>query len=152
MSQDDIPRVSVEEAQLLLDEQGYRYLDVRAQAEYAAGHPVGAYNVPLLIAEAGRLQPNPHFLGVMRAVFPADTKLLVGCKSGVRSLRAARELSAAGYTEVVDLRPGFAGTRNPFGHVTEKGWSACGKPSELTTEGRSYEELVVLAGPSTSSG
>ncbi len=141
MSGDDVRRVSVLEAQQLLAEQGYCYLDVRGQAEYAAGHPVGAYNVPLLVAVAGRLQPNPDFMDVMRAVFPTETKLVVGCKSGVRSLRAARELRAAGYDEIVDLRPGYAGSRSAFGQLTEEGWVGCGMPSELTTEGRCYQGL-----------
>ena len=48
----NIPRVSPQEAKKLIDE-GYTYLDVRTEVEYAAGHAVGAHNVPVMILTAG---------------------------------------------------------------------------------------------------
>ena len=44
-------RLSPSEAKQLVDE-GWVYLDVRTEAEYAAGHPVGARNVPVMLAVA----------------------------------------------------------------------------------------------------
>ena len=66
----------------------------------------------------------------MKAAFPSDAKIVVGCKAGGRSLRAAQALVAAGFTNVVDQRAGWDGARNPFGQVTEPGWAAAGLPRE----------------------
>ena len=45
----------------------------------------------------------PFALAVMGA-FAKDAKLIVGCKAGGRSARAASMLDSAGYTSVVDQR------------------------------------------------
>ena len=39
----EVRQVSPEEAQALLSE-GYRYVDVRSEREFAEGHPAGAFN------------------------------------------------------------------------------------------------------------
>ena len=137
---DDVKRVPVAEAKRLLDEEGYTYLDVRTEAEYAGGHPVGARNVPLMHAGAGGMKLNLEFLAAMEANYPQDTKLVVGCKAGGRSLEAAKQLIAAGYTQIIDMHPGWGGKRNAFGQVTEPGWQAAGLPTEMTTELGSYED------------
>jgi rhodanese-related sulfurtransferase len=141
---DEIVRIGVREAQERL-ERGFTYVDVRSVPEYAAGHPVGAHNVPYLHAAAGGMQPNADFMAVMQALYPKDAPLVLGCQSGNRSLRAARELMAAGYREVVELRPGFGGAKNAFGQVEEPGW-AVSAPVETVTPGGSYDELRSRAG------
>jgi len=142
----NIRRVSPAEAKKLIDEEGYLYLDVRSEPEYAAGHPAGAQNLPLMHAGPGGMQPNPDFLNVAQAVFPRDTKLILGCRSGQRSMRAAEALIGAGYTDVIDQRAGFEGPRDPFGRVTEPGWGAAGLPVEQVTPGGSYAELRQKSG------
>lgn len=132
-----VTRVGVDEARKLLSE-GYEYLDVRTIREFEEGHPEGAYNVP--IADMGR--PNPDFVAIVKATFPTDAKLVVGCKTGGRSLRAVEILSREGYANLVDLRPGMVGAMDPFGRVTEPGWQPSGAPvATKAAEGRSYEEL-----------
>ncbi len=124
-----VKRVTPPEAAALLDA-GWTYLDVRSIPEFDEGHPAGAANVPLMHLEHGRMAPNPDFQTVVAANFPADTKLVVGCKAGSRSLRAATLLAAAGYTSVVDMRGGFHGERDAFGRVECAGWSESNLPSE----------------------
>ncbi len=141
-----ILRVSAPEAKELLDQQGYLYLDVRSEPEYEAGHPAGAHNVPLMQAGPAGMQPNPDFLRVVEALYPKDAKLIMGCRSGQRSMRAAEMMQAAGFGDLVDLRPGFDGARDPFGSIVEAGWSALGLPSESKTPGASYAELKRKAG------
>jgi rhodanese-related sulfurtransferase len=141
-----VPRHSPQEAHKLITEQGYTHVDVRTEAEYAAGHPAGALNVPVMLAGAGGMQPNPDFLRVMGALFPKDAKLVVGCRSGARSLRAAEMLLNAGYTNVVDQRAGFEGPKDPAGRTIEAGWAASGLPVENATQGGSYAELKPKAG------
>ena len=138
----DPKRVSPEDAHALLAE-GYLFVDVRTDTEFGLGHPAGAYNVPVMNQGAGGMEPNPRFLEVMKASFPVDAKLVVGCKAGGRSLKAATILREAGYQTVVDQRAGWDGARDPFGQVTEPGWSKVGLPSETgQPEGRSYESLA----------
>jgi rhodanese-related sulfurtransferase len=137
-----VKRVSPAEARDLIDKQGYVYVDVRSVPEFAAGHPKDAYNVPLMNMGPGGMAPNPEFLAVM-GTFPKDAKLVVGCKAGGRSARAASMLESAGYTSVVDQRAGFEGAPDPAtGRITEPGWRPAGLP--VTSDARpdrTYEAL-----------
>jgi rhodanese-related sulfurtransferase len=126
----ELKRVSPVEAKRLIDEEGYTYLDVRTEAEFVAGRPTGAKLVPMMLAGPSGMAPNPDFLKGVESLFPKDAKLVVGCKAGGRSARAAAVLGAAGYTNVIDQRAGFDGARDAFGQVTEKGWVESGLPVE----------------------
>ena len=136
----DPKRVSPHEAKDLLD-QGWTYLDVRTPAEWAAGHPTGAPNVPWAFSGAAGMTPNPDFVKQVEALYGKDAKLVLGCRSGGRSLKAAQALLGAGFTSVIDQRAGWEGPRDSFGKVTEKGWSLEGLPTETTTPGQSWDEL-----------
>jgi rhodanese-related sulfurtransferase len=126
---------------------GWTYLDVRSVPEFQQGHPAGAANIPLLNFEQGRMTPNPNFQSVVEASFPKATKLVVGCKSGGRSLQAAGLLEAAGYLELVDMRGGFGGERDGMGRVSAAGWADSGLPVATTAEpGKGYAELAAEAG------
>jgi rhodanese-related sulfurtransferase len=106
-----IRRVSPADAKALVDKEGYSYVDVRSVREFQAGHPTGAYNVPLLDMGPTGMAPNPDFLNVMEKAFPKESKLVVGCQMGGRSLKAAQLLESAGFTNVVDQQAGFNGWR-----------------------------------------
>ena len=138
-----VKRVSPQEADALVKDEGYAYLDVRSIPEFDTGHPAGAYNIPLMHASPSGMRPNGDFLPVVTATFSKDAKLVVGCKTGGRSLRAAQGLLDAGFETVVDQRAGFQGTRDPFGQVKEAGCQGAGL--EVATEAepdRSYEALL----------
>lgn len=135
-------RVTPKEAAGLLA-QGYTYVDVRSVPEYQQGHPAGARNVPFMHLEAGRMVLNPDFMSVMERLFAKDAKLVVGCKSGGRSLQAATLLERLGYANLVDMKGGFDAEINPHtGQMGEPGWSRVGLPVEVATPGGSYEELL----------
>jgi rhodanese-related sulfurtransferase len=137
-----VRRVSPEEARDLVDKEGYVYVDVRSVPEFEAGHPTGAYNVPLMHMGAMGMTPNPEFSSVMESTFPKDARLVLGCKSGGRSLRAAGMLEAAGFTQVVDQRAGFEGTTDPQTGAAEPGWRPKGLPtSRQPVPERRYESL-----------
>ena len=73
---------------------GARLLDVRSPEEYARGHLPGALNIPVQeldrrVAEAG----------------PTDGELVVYCRSGHRSSRAAEILRQHGFSKVHNLGP-----------------------------------------------
>ena len=136
----NITRISPAEALRLMGD-GYVYLDVRTEHEYAAGHPKGAHNVPLLHAGVDGMEPNEDFLTSVEALYPKDAKLVIGCRLGHQSLHAAGVLLDAGYEHVVDQRAGYDGVRDAFGQLTEPGWAPLGLPSE----GGSYAERKKLA-------
>ncbi|MBT8469670.1 MAG: rhodanese-like domain-containing protein [Myxococcales bacterium] len=138
-----VKRVSPLEAAALLEDEGYAYLDVRSIPEFDGGHAVGAYNIPLMHATPSGMRPNGDFISVVAAAFPKASKLVVGCRSGNRSLRAAEALLAAGYEHVVDQRAGHEGVRDAFGQLEEPGWHAAGLEVEHEAEPeRSYEALL----------
>ena len=83
-----VERVSAKQARELLSG-GYLYLDVRSVQEFDGGHPEGAYNIPLLRLTPRGMEPNPAFLAEVEAKFPKDCGIVVGCRTGQRSLRAA---------------------------------------------------------------
>ena len=143
----DLKRISPVEAKQLVDEQGYVYLDVRSVPEFEQEHPKGARNVPLMNMGSGGMTPNPEFLSVMTRAFPKDAKLVVGCKAGSRSMRAAQLLLQNGWSNIVDQRAGFEGARDPFGQLTEPGWKPAGLPTDHGDGGAgSYARLKAPAG------
>ena len=72
--------------------QGAIHVDVRSPEEFAAGHLPGAKNVPL--------QTLPQAAG---AIGPRSAEVVLYCRTGFRSSRAARLLKDAGFTRVHDL-------------------------------------------------
>ena len=110
----------------------------RSPPEFAQGHPEGAVNVPVFFATPGGMAPNPDFLDAMRKLYPAETPLLLGCKSGMRSARACEMLEAAGYTRLANVDGGFHGS--PF----TPGWLAAGLPTSTT--GRTWDQIRGGAG------
>lgn len=139
-----IERISPSEAKDRMDAEGWLYLDVRSTEEFDEGHPVGAYNIPLIHRVLTGNESNPDFLAAIEATFARDSRLIVGCASGSRSLRAARMLEEAGFAHVVDQRAGFRGARGPFGEVTEPGWEALGFPVSVeAVAGRGWRELAL---------
>lgn len=136
----EIKPVSPEEAQSLL-QQGYVYLDVRSEPEFEQGHVPGALNVPLLHAGPAGMTPNPEFLDVVQSAFGKDEKLIIGCKAGSRSRRAAEMLVQAGYQTLCDLFTGWDGSRDAFGRA-QPGWSRVGLPVETgKPAGQSYADV-----------
>lgn len=122
-------RVSPQEAHELL-KQGWTYLDVRSTPEFTKAHPKGAVHVPFMEAGPGGLVPNPNFVSELEKRFEKDAKIVIGCESGRRSERAAAVMAEAGFTNVVDQRCGFGGSRDASGNVVEAGWRDAGLPVE----------------------
>ncbi len=85
------PRIDGTRAQELVSA-GAVLLDVRTPAEFHAGHIKGAINIPV-----GELSRRLDEL-------PSDGAVVVYCRSGARSARAARQLSTSG-CEIHDLGP-----------------------------------------------
>jgi rhodanese-related sulfurtransferase len=128
-----IPRLSPEEAHAKIAREGFAYVDVRSEDDFEEGHPAGAYNVPF----------GQDFVRVVASCFARDAKIVVGCRTGIQSTKAARALVDAGFTNVVEQRAGWNGVKSPFGQTLEKGWRALGLPSdEGYPAGRAYADLL----------
>jgi rhodanese-related sulfurtransferase len=137
-----VKRVPPDEAARLVKE-GWKFIDVRSVPEFEQGHPSGAYNVPFMHRTASGMAPNSEFLQIMEARFGKDEKLILGCGSGNRSLRAAHMLESQGYTELIDMRGGMRGESDRSGAMACEGWLARGLPLSSSAEaGRSYQELA----------
>lgn len=100
------------------------YLDVRSIPEFEQGHAVRAINIPILHFSPGMgMTPNEEFSRVAEANLSKEARILIGCKTGMRSARACEILSQIGYSNVTNIRGGFVGVMDPYGNVTEPGWS-----------------------------
>ena len=133
-------RIGPEEAAKLIED-GHIYVDVRSEEEFEEGHIPGSFNVPLLHRLGGEMIPNPDFVGVVQAAFPIEKPMILGCRAGARSLRAAELLHGAGYDELWELRTGWDGARDAFGRL-DPGWVRKGLPvSEGSPEGFCYPDI-----------
>lgn len=98
-SNDQIPSVSPEtfrsEYQAALPDA--TLLDVRTPVEYSDGHIAGALNIDV---------QAPGFIEEAIKELPKDKPVYVYCRSGKRSMMAARALAARGY-KVVNLDGGI---------------------------------------------
>jgi rhodanese-related sulfurtransferase len=128
---------------LLQNNPGAIYIDVRTTREFAAGHPQDAVNIPVAFPDPARgMVMNADFVKVVEGNFPKDKKIIVGCQAGPRSNAAAGLLQQAGYQDLSNMVGGFGGMRDPMGNVVAAGWSSLGLPiSQDNGEDVSYESL-----------
>ncbi|MFK7984722.1 MAG: rhodanese-like domain-containing protein [Sandaracinaceae bacterium] len=137
-----IERISPHDAAARMAD-GWTYVDVRSVPEFEEGHPEGAFNVPWKHAASGGMVENAEFVRAMRAQFGEGARLILGCRSGNRSMHAATKLQAAGFSHVVDQRAGWGGARGAFGEVTEPGWRDAELPSATAAGvGRAWVDVL----------
>jgi len=106
-------------------------LDVRDRVEFAfVGHAMGAVNIPW--KDAPDWKPNPNFVDEVRQrIANPDTPIFLMCRSGQRSLDAAKALAAAGYRDLTNVEEGFEGALDQQRHRgTLGGWRFHGLPWE----------------------
>jgi rhodanese-related sulfurtransferase len=92
--------VGTAEAVRLINRERAVLIDVGEPAEYAAGHPNGARNVPFGQLEGSKDLPKDKTL-----------PLVLVCPSGARASRAAGLLRKAGYERALSLAGGTAAWR-----------------------------------------
>lgn len=91
-------------------------VDVRTQMEHAyVGHPLGAVHIPW--KEAPNWEINRNFVSDVNKIVPTkETPILLLCRSGQRSLAAARVLEDVGYQYLVNIVDGFEGPLDNNNH------------------------------------
>jgi len=93
-------KVSTADAVQLINRERAVLIDVSEPAEYAAGHAIGARNVPLANLETSRDLPKNKSL-----------PLLVVCPTGQRALRAVGVLKKLGFENVRAVAGGLGAWR-----------------------------------------
>lgn len=94
---ENIPAVSPHEALQMQTQKQAVIIDVREKDEWNAGHIAGAIHIPLSevqdhLTELAKYQNSP---------------LIMQCRSGVRSAKAANVLKIAGFSNVYNLEGGL---------------------------------------------
>ncbi len=108
-----------------------KILDVRTTAELSF---VGRVSYPLCAFVEWKGFPdgtiNPNFVSEVEGRgLSKNCQIFVLCRSGVRSLDAARALRTAGYKNLTNIADGFEGDLNAHGRRgTVNGWKASGLP------------------------
>jgi rhodanese-related sulfurtransferase len=84
-------------------------IDVRTKMEHLfVGHPPGAIHIAW--KEAPDWQLNSHFISEISHNIPdRSVPVLLLCRSGQRSLDAAKALEAIGYERLINIADGFEG-------------------------------------------
>lgn len=132
----DVPNATPEETFAAIEKGGNVLLvDVRTTAEWAyVGLPdlsaAGAEPVLIEWQKFPDMAVDPRFGEMLEAMTPdKSTELYFLCRSGVRSLAAAREMRARGYDNVYNISDGFEGPPDGSGHRGNvAGWKASGLP------------------------
>lgn len=92
--------VGTNEAVRLVNRERALLIDISEPAEFAAGHPAGARNVPFGQLEGSKDLPSNKTL-----------PLVLVCPNGSRASRAVALLNKAGYARVQSLAGGFRAWR-----------------------------------------
>lgn len=130
-----VREASPEEAHRALLQGGARLIDVRTRAEWTY---VGLPDLPADVAEPLLIEWQTYpsmsvsegFGSALTSACPdRTTALYFLCRSGARSLAAAREAIALGYTDSFNVTDGFEGPADARGHRgMTAGWKASGLP------------------------
>lgn len=142
--------LSANEAHNLKQQQGSKvlFVDVRTPSELVfVGSPKGMdANIPLVrinykhwdkIKSSFSKTPNLQFVSAFNNLISAknltkDTSIILLCRSGKRSAKAANLLTSAGYSNVYSVINGFEGDKAKLGNEKGKrvvnGWKNAGLP------------------------
>ncbi len=99
----------VEAYELLQQNTASILVDVRTKIEHSfVGHPIGAIHIAW--KEAPSMQINENFIAEIEKIAPNKTApILLLCRSGQRSLDAAKALENFGYKHLINIIDGFEG-------------------------------------------
>jgi len=100
ISESQIKLIDVQDLKKLIDRQAVELVDVREADEFASERIDGAILVPLSKFDIQQISNSP------------DKQVVLYCRSGNRSHRAAEKLIDAGYAEVTHLKGGIMAWRS----------------------------------------
>ena len=126
-----------ESYQLLQSNPDAKLIDIRSSMEYLfVGHPAGSLHIAWI--DEPDWEINPDFVKEVTQAMsrkasntPLDNPAILICRSGKRTLEAAKVLIDAGFTQVIHVDEGFEGERDEsFHRSTVGGWRYHGLPWE----------------------
>lgn len=127
--------VTPREAWRMLTEQSARLVDVRTRAEWTyVGVPdlsdAGQHLLTIEWVGFPDGQLNPGFLSELHDGLgdAPDRPVVFLCRSGVRSIGAAKAATGAGFSRAYNILDGFEGGLDEAGHRGVTGWRADGLP------------------------
>lgn len=100
----------------------YQYIiDVRTKEEFKFGHPKGAINIPYEFDKNGERVLNKNFVAEVNRLTDEgyDKEIVLICRIGLRSVKAAILLADEGYEKLTNIQQGFV-----------NGWKKAGLPVE----------------------
>lgn len=109
-----INEVDIDTAEKLINEEGYRVLDIREPAEHVAGTIGHSLHIPRGVLEAAADRTFPGANPALRD--SRDTKWLVLCATGGRAAMATHRLQQMGFESVTNIIGGISA------------WKEAGKP------------------------
>jgi rhodanese-related sulfurtransferase len=114
---------------LLANDSQAALIDTRTTIEHSfIGHPIGAIHVPFKRPPSWEVLPN-FIETVEKHVADKSTSVILMCRSGARSMAAAKLLEEAGYSSLFNMDEGFEGDKDNNNHRgTLGGWRFHGLP------------------------
>ena len=122
---------SVESYAVLKKSKNVLLVDVRSilEDEYV-GHPTNSVNIPIMEPPDWGVRPEfrDEVKSELEKQFPnvsdhTEIQILLLCRSGKRSEKAASLLCSAGYKNVINITDGFEGDKDANGHRSViNGW------------------------------
>ncbi|NPA50824.1 MAG: sulfurtransferase [Epsilonproteobacteria bacterium] len=155
--------LTAKEAYDMLQKEGDKilFVDVRTPEElYFVGYPKEVdKNVPLVYVDYSKFKEkkgkvkfasvkNKKFVQQVEEALKAnglnkDSKIIVMCRSGHRSAKAAKVLDKAGYKNVYTIVDGFEGDKDKEGYRTVNGW----KNAHLPYTYKVKKDIFILERP-----
>jgi len=119
---------------LLAADKHARLVDVRTEPEWAYVGVPDLADLGKAVAKISwhvfpEMRVNPEFIGKLKATYDPANPVIFMCRSGGRSLAAAKAVFEAGFARCFSLAGGFEGDADEEGHRgTKVGWKADGLP------------------------
>lgn len=139
--------VTPQKAYEMLKDSNTYIIDVRTNGEFLfVGYPAenrlgeGSHlngkvaNISWMYHQGPKFKVNPKFVNDVKFVFKGkkDNHLIMMCRSGSRSVAAAKALEAAGYENIYNMTGGFEGGKDASGYRTKPGsWKNDGLPYNI---------------------
>lgn len=112
---------------LLQDEPRAKLVDIRSREELTlVGRIPGAIEVEMKRFPAWI--DNENFIAALRERLSPDDLVLLICRSGKRSHKAAEQLAREGFPNCFNVLEGFEGDRNQESQRVVNGWKVAGLP------------------------
>ncbi|KAJ3693164.1 hypothetical protein LUZ60_008644 [Juncus effusus] len=152
--------VNGDEAKKLVNEEGYKIIDVRDKTQFERAHIKSCYHIPLFIEnndnDLGTIikrtvhnnfsglffglpftKPNPDFVTSVKKELPLDSKILLICQEGLRSTAAANKLEREGFENLSCIVSGLQSLKpGTFESVGKMELENAGKAGLVTVQGK----------------